>query len=274
MSPAAVEKFNPKKRSALSSKRELQRGGKRAKDVPILEVTLDDVRKDAIQFGLATDVLYQVSSGKEASIFLALWNDHPIILKAYRLWRSAQARKAKGFNALAQMDAIASREFDYLFELFHAGVKVPTPIGRVGNYLTMRFIGDGTDPAPQLKDVVLKQPEKVLDQILDDYLIVYRDAHFVHGDLSKYNILWWKNQHWIIDVPQARRVNTWSDMHSIEMLLRRDINNLLNYFKGYGIQRDAEEILETMLSEYIPHNLRNYRETVSTHIEDTTFHDI
>ena len=144
-----------------------------------------------------------MKAGKEASIFLAEWKGHPIILKAYRFWQTAQAQKGKNVYAVTKMEGLAAKEYELLLLCFTKGMNVPTPIGRVGNYLTMRFIGDGREPAPQLRDVLLENPEEALDLILDQYLIMYRDAKFIHGDLSGYNVLWWKEKPWIIDMPQA-----------------------------------------------------------------------
>ncbi|MHA2236439.1 MAG: RIO1 family regulatory kinase/ATPase domain-containing protein [Candidatus Thorarchaeota archaeon] len=258
-----VEKLNPRKPDALSMKRDAQRGNKRGWTVQINEITLEEVKVDAVKFGLATEVLYQMNAGKEASIYLARWKDHPIILKAFRFWNTSQAKKKKGYFAPGRMQVLAAKEYDLLSACFKAGMKVPTPIGRVGNYLTMRFIGDGVDPSPQLRTVQLEDPELVLDQILDDYLVMYRDVNYVHGDLSAYNILWWQDCPWIIDMPQAVKVGPWSDMKSVVSLLRRDIINVLRYFRKYGIRRDAEEILNVFLSEYIPHNQRNFTEEVA-----------
>jgi RIO kinase 1 len=259
MSPV-VEKLNPRKPSALSIKRDAQRGNKRGWTVAINEITLDEVRDDAVKFGLATKVPYQMNAGKEASIYLAYWKNFPLILKAYRFWQSAQAKRGKGFFAPGRMQAIAAREYDLLQACFNAGMNVPTPVSRVGNYLTMRFIGDGIEPAPQLRNIQLEEPDLVLDEILDDYLIMYRDVHYIHGDLSAYNILWWQGRPWIIDMPQAYHVGPWANMKRATILLRRDIVNLLQYFKKYGIKRDPDEIVKVFLSEYIPHNLRNYDE--------------
>ena len=258
-----VEKLNPLKGSALSRKRDSQRGSRRGKDVAIQEITLNEVRGDAVRMGLATEVRSQIKAGKEASIFLAMWKDHPIILKAYRLWHSSHGRKKRGFFAPGQMEVLAAKEFDLLHACFKAGLNVPTPIGRVGYYVTMRFIGDGLEPAPQLKDVVLDNPEEVLDEILDAYLVMYRDVHYVHGDLSKYNILWWNGRPWIIDVPQAYKVGPWANMRKVVELLRRDIRNLLVYFKRYGISRNIDEIVQVFLDAYIPSNLKGFDETVS-----------
>ncbi len=201
-----------------------------------------------------------MGAGKEASLYLALWKEHPIVLKAYRLWQTSQTSKKKGFFAPGKMEALAAKEFDILNRAFKVGVSVPTPIGRVGNYLTMRFIGDGQIAAPQLKDVALSDPGQVLDSILDDYLLLYRSAHYVHGDLGGYNILWWREQSWIIDVPQAYFVGPWADMNRVESLLRRDIGNILAAFKRYGVNRDLDHIVSVFLEEYTPENLANHGE--------------
>ncbi|TFG32671.1 hypothetical protein EU527_09545 [Candidatus Thorarchaeota archaeon] len=268
-----VEKLNPKKPSALSIKRDAQRGNRRSWTVEICELTLREVKEDAIKFGLATDVAYQMNAGKEASIFLALYKEHPIILKAYRFWNTSQASKKKGFFAPGKMQMLAAKEFDLLLSCFKAGMNVPTPIGRVGNYLTQRFIGDGIEPAPQLRTIDLDEPEVVLDRILDDYLTMYRDVNYIHGDLSAYNILWWNEKPWIIDMPQAYRVGPWADMKTTTFLLRRDIMNILTYFKKYGISRDLDHIVDVFLSEYIPENLKNYDEEIVSYIAEDELYE-
>ena len=260
-----VEKFNPLKRSALSE----QRDG--LKSEAFREITFDLVREDAVNFGLVTDVLFQMNAGKEASIFLAEWKGHTIVLKVYRLWHSShKLSKSKGYltaatskrvyHVLGMIEDIAVAEYDILMKCFRAGVHVPTPIGRVGNYITMRFIGDERESAPQLKDVHLDDPEGVLNQIFDDYFVMYKDVHYVHGDLSKYNILWWKNRPWFIDVPQAYKVGPWSNMKEAVSLLRRDVENVLSYFEQYDIYRDPDSIVEIFLNAYVPRNLRHFEE--------------
>jgi RIO kinase 1 len=266
-----VDKFNPlAKGSEIDLKRDALRGGTSGKAV-IEEPRFEEIRKEAITLGLATDVLYPMSAGKEATIFLARWNEHPIILKTYRIWATphklsmtkGHIRESSGKKTrwiLGLLEDIAVKEYDVLQDCFKAGVRVPTPISRVANYLTMRFIGDGDTPAPQLRYVGLENAEDVMNEVFDQYLIMYRDAHYAHGDLSAYNILWWQNHPWIIDVPQTEAVNKWSDMNKIELTLQRDIYNVLKYFESYGIERDPKHILKVFLDAYIPENLRNYRE--------------
>lgn len=266
-----VDKFNPlSKGSAIDQKRDEIRGGTCGKAV-IEEPRFESIKNDVIKFGLATDVLYPLSAGKEATIFLAKWNNHSIILKAYRLWATphklsmtkGHIRESSGKKTrwiLGLLEDVAVKEFDILQNCFKVGVRVPTPISRVANYLTMRFIGDLDTPAHQLREVELEDPESTLNEILDQYLIMYRDAHYAHGDLSAYNILWWNNQPWIIDVPQTEIVNKHCNMNQIELILERDIRNVLDYFESYGIERDVDQILDAFLDAYIPDNFRNYRE--------------
>ncbi len=118
-----VDKFNPlSKGSAIDQKRDAIRGGTSGK-AQISEPKFEEIRRDAINLGLATDVLYPMSAGKEASIFLALWNTHPIILKAYRIWstphklsttkgyiRESSGKKTRWILGLVEDIAVA--EFD------------------------------------------------------------------------------------------------------------------------------------------------------------------
>ena len=59
----------------------------------------------------------------------------------------------------------------------------------------------------------------------------------VHGDLSAFNILNYKNKPFIIDFSQGTVVKT----PNSEELLRRDIKNVLQFFRKLGINADVEE---------------------------------
>ena len=50
-----VEKMNPRKPGALSIKRDTQRGNQRGRTIEINELTLSEVKEDAIRFALATN---------------------------------------------------------------------------------------------------------------------------------------------------------------------------------------------------------------------------
>jgi RIO kinase 1 len=71
-------------------------------------------------------------------------------------------------------------------------------------------------------------------------ILIFWEAGIVHADLSEYNILWWKNEVYIIDFPQStdRKTNPNS-----QMFLERDLKNLIRFFERY-IEIDHEKIFK------------------------------
>ncbi|HTN78392.1 MAG TPA: RIO1 family regulatory kinase/ATPase, partial [Acidimicrobiales bacterium] len=63
-------------------------------------------------------------------------------------------------------------------------------------------------------------------------------------DLSAYNVLWWREQVWLIDVPQA------VDLHRSTIgyeLLHRDLANVCRWFTAHGVPADADTTLASLL---------------------------
>ena len=58
-------------------------------------------------------------------------------------------------------------------------------------------------------------------------MIVFWNFGIVHADLSEYNILWWNNEPYVIDFPQAidKKTNP-----NAEEILDRDLRNITNFF--------------------------------------------
>ena len=128
----------------------------------------------------------------------------------------------------------AEKEYKNLKRAYDAKVRVPKPIVVKKNLLLMEFIAqDNTDkPAPLLKDVKLKDPEKVFNIIFDNVKQLYQYARLVHADLSEYNILMpTMDDPVIIDISQA----VVRHHPQSEEFLFRDLKNILNYFKKYNI---------------------------------------
>jgi serine/threonine-protein kinase RIO1 len=231
-------------------KRRQLRDGRRSRLVKVREMNLETVRADAIEGGLADEVVTIIGTGKEADVYLALWKGAPLALKVYRLHRTAQRKNSEIGYSQDRMGALAGKEFTTLQKAYQAGVPVPTPARRADNMFTMRFIGE-TSKAPQLKDVELDDPSSVTSQALAIVNELFK-ASIVHGDLSEYNLLMAGDRLFVIDFLQSidfsSRVNRHAQLEKAKPLLMRDLKNLERYFLRYAIKIDAASEYERLLS--------------------------
>ncbi len=233
-------------------KRRELRAGRRSRFIEVREVSLETVAADAVETGLVHRVVSILATGKEADVYLGLWNDAPLALKVYRLHRTPHKKHSAIGYAQDRMGAIAAREFTILTKAYRAGVPVPTPARRADNMFTMRFLG-GEEMAPLLKDAVLERPEEVAEQAvaLIEKLL---HANLVHGDLSEYNLVLVDGKLFVIDVPQAvdfsSRVNRHARIEEAKPLLERDLANLKNYFAKYDVSIDAQDHYRRLVEKF------------------------
>jgi len=100
--------------------------------------------------------------------------------------------------------------------------------------------------AKELFRVKLKNPKEVLEMIIEDVRTMY-SLGVIHSDLSQYNILVNPEGIWFIDFPQyidLDELETDEERKVAEEILKRDVENVLNYFKKtYRIERDINEVL-------------------------------
>ncbi len=125
-----------------------------------------------------------------------------------------------------------------------ANVRVPAPYKCVHNVLVMEYIGDAKKPAPMLKDVSLSHPQKIFDEIMTFITRMYK-KRIVHADLSAFNILFFRQKPYVIDVGQSVLL----DHPSSSEFLKRDIHNIVHYFKKYGIEADEQDFYEKLLKK-------------------------
>jgi RIO kinase 1 len=222
-------------------KRKNLRDGRRSRYVEVEEVSLDSLRADAVENGLVDEVVSVIATGKEADLYVGLWKSAPLALKVYRLHKTPHKKKAMIGYSVDRMGQIAANEFTILEKAYRAGIPVPTPARRVDNMFTMRFLGDETN-ARRLKDLDLDNPEQYATKalgIVENLL----DALIVHGDLSEYNLLLYRDHLFVIDFPQAvdlsSRPNRQRRFEEAKPLLRRDLENVARYFSQYDIEIDA-----------------------------------
>lgn len=212
--------------------------------------------------GLVDEVLRQLMSGKEATVYIVRCGEEIRCAKVYkdatqRSFRksvsyqegrktknSRQARAmAKGtrYGRQMQEEAWQSAEVDALYRLAAAGVKVPQPYLCHEGVLLMDLVTDADGhPAPRLNDIELSVEQALAFHAgLLGQVVRMLCAGIIHGDLSEFNILVGAEGPVIIDLPQA--VDAAGNSNAGAML-ERDVANLAGYFGRY-----APELLD---SEY------------------------
>ena len=216
--------------------------------------------KSLIEEGLIDAVVRQLTSGKEAMVYVVRCGDETRCAKVYkeatqRSFRQAvdysenrkvrNTRQARAmarrtrFGRQAQEAAWQSAEVDALYRLAAAGVRVPRPHTFHDGVLLMELVADTEgNAAPRLNDVAFTagQARQHHATLLVE-VVRMLCAGVVHGDLSEFNILLGADGPVIIDLPQA--VDAAGNNHAARMLLR-DVDNLRGFFGRF-----APELLHT-----------------------------
>jgi RIO kinase 1 len=253
------------------SKRKDRRKPKGRRSVTQLKTKngFDDVGLQRLyEQGLFTELLGELKSGKEATVYLARGPEGLLAAKVYRdaavrsfkndqLYRDgrfigdARAKKAieqRSKTGVSTQQALwIMHEYLQLWDLFEAGVPVPRPrvgpgaddCAKAGRVVLMDFIGNDEGAAPRLADVRLS-PTEAEDAFEQSVALLTRllELGKVHGDFSAYNLLWWEGRVVVIDVPQTVQVA--ENPHADE-LLARDVTSLCRSLKG--VRADPSEVL-------------------------------
>ncbi len=217
-----------------------------------------------VEDGLIDDVLYQLMSGKEATVFAVTSQGEVRCAKVYKeamkrsfkkaaqyqegrkVKNSRRARameKGSSFGRKQQEDAWQNAEVDALFTLSKAGVRVPQPFGCYDGVLLMELVTDEEgNVAPRLNDVSMSAEQALEDhaQVMH-YVMLMLCAGIVHGDLSEFNVLVDDYGPVIIDLPQA--VNAAANNNAFSML-QRDVRNMTDYYSEF-----APELSDTHYAE-------------------------
>jgi RIO kinase 1 len=190
--------------------------------------------------GVIGEIHGVVKAGKEARIY---WATNPqgkeLALKIY-LTLSAEFKKGKliyiegdprfknvRHDTRSLVFAWALKEYKNLELAVMAKVRVPKPYEVKNNVLIMEFIGKNGTTAPVMKEEPPKNPQLVYEQLLEYIQRLYQNAQLVHGDISEYNVMMWRNKPVLFDVAQAVRL----EHPMANEFLRRDLNNLYRYFR-------------------------------------------
>lgn len=213
-----------------------------------------------VEDGLVDEVIRQLMSGKEATVYVVRCGDEIRCAKVYKeankrafrqstdytegrkVKNSRRARameKGSSYGRKAQEEDWQNAEVDALYRLAAAGVRVPKPYNFHEGVLLMELVTDSEgNAAPRLNDLALS-PELSRDyhRILIAQVVRMLCAGIIHGDLSEYNVLVDSAGPVIIDLPQA--INASANNQACQLLLR-DVQNLAAYFGQF-----APELLTT-----------------------------
>jgi len=204
--------------------------------------------------GIVDNVLRQLMSGKEATVYVVQCGDEVRCAKVYkeaskrsfknavlynegrkvRNGRSARAmQKGSKFGREQQEEIWQNTEVDTLYKFADAGIRVPTPYGCFGGVLVMELITDAEGyAAPRLNDVTMDEDKALTDHAkMMDYVVRMLSVGVIHGDLSEFNVLVDESGPVIIDLPQA--VDAAGNNNAKDMLLR-DVNNMRQYYAQFA----------------------------------------
>jgi RIO kinase 1 len=229
-----------------------------------------------IQDGLVDEVLRQLMSGKEATVYVVRCGEEIRCAKVYKeankrsfhqsvdytegrkVKNSRRARameKGTRYGRKAKEESWQNAEVDALYRLAAAGVRVPKPYNFHEGVLLMELVTDSEgNAAPRLNDLVLT-PElsREYHGILMAEVVRMLCAGTIHGDLSEYNVLVDSAGPVIIDLPQAIDAST--NNQACKMLLR-DVGNITHFFGRFAPELMTTEYGMEIWSLYQSSQLR------------------
>ncbi|RJS90361.1 serine/threonine protein kinase [Candidatus Bathyarchaeota archaeon] len=191
--------------------------------------------------------------GKEADVYDALTPEgERVAVKFHRIGRTSfrDTRRKRGYEGdrrhiswLYRSRLAAEREFEALKLVHSVGVAVPRPIKQNRHVIVMGLI-EGWELAEVGE---IDEAEAVLNEVLENVRLSYQKAGVIHADLSEYNIIIQADGHvLLIDWPQY----VTREHPNAEDLLRRDVRNVLNYFRRkFRVRRSLEEELARIKGE-------------------------
>ena len=229
-----------------------------------------------VEDGLVDEVVRQLMSGKEATVYVVRCGDEVRCAKVYKeankrsfrqsvdytegrkVKNSRRARameKGTSYGRKAQEEAWQNAEVDALYRLAAAGVRVPKPYNFHEGVLLMELLTDSEgNAAPRLNDLVLTaEVAREYHRILITQVVRMLCAGIIHGDLSEFNVLVDSVGPVIIDLPQA--IDAAANNHAQQMLLR-DVANLANYFGQFAPELLATDYGNEIWSLYQSSQLR------------------
>ena len=247
-----------------------------------------------IEDGLIDEVIGQLMSGKEATVYTVRCGSEIRCAKVYKeamkrsfkkatqyqegrkVRNSRRARameKGSKYGRKQQEETWQNAEVDALYLLANAGVRVPKPYGCFDGVLLMELVSDESGGvAPRLGDVSMSAEQALEDHaIVMHYVVLMLCAGIVHGDLSEFNVLVDDSGPVIIDLPQA--VDASANNHA-ESMLERDVNNMTQYYGQFAPELLGSQYAKEIWALYEDGKLKPGIELNGNFAEDTQLLDV
>ena len=220
--------------------------------------------------GLIDEVLYQLMSGKEATVYVVRSGDETRCAKVYkeaaqrsfkqaakyqegrREKNSRRARameKGSKFGRKQMEESWQNAEVDALYRVARAGVRVPQPYGCFDGVLLMELVTDGEgEVAPRLGEVDMSAEQAREDHaLMMHYIQLMLCDGLVHGDLSEFNVLVDEYGPVIIDLPQA--VDAAAN-NNAQAMFTRDVDKITSYYALFAPELKHTNYAKEMWSLY------------------------
>lgn len=181
--------------------------------------------------------MYYARGGNGREYAVKIFKTSILVFKDRDKYVSGEYRFRNGYcksNPRKMVRTWAEKEMRNLKRLCTSGIPCPTPYLLKSHVLVMDFLGEDGWCAPRLKDVDLTvaQQERCYLSIIVNMRRMYHECCLVHGDLSEYNILWFRQQAFIIDVSQSVE-----HAHPFATeFLRKDISNVSDFFRKKSLR--------------------------------------
>ncbi len=210
--------------------------------------------------GVIAELQHPIRQGKESLVLHALAPDGRELAVKVHTSKVFGARERKQYlfgdwrlrharhHITQRTETIwAEKELRNLARLEKARVPAPRPVAFDENIVVMGFIGENGAAAAQLNNLRDLDYPRIAARVLSSLKLMVSRAKLVHGDLSPYNILVWREVPYMIDLSQAV-LTTHPDA---TRLLGRDMANLEAFFSRQGVDPEPFHELSRDLREEV-----------------------
>jgi RIO kinase 2 len=194
-----------------------------------------------------------VGKGKESDVYSCMDDDENVMaMKFYRMGRTSfrgikKYRDIIGdrshFSWLYVNRLAAKKEFEALEKIYPLKLNTPKPIGYNRHVIVMSYLRG--------KELVyyksIKKPQKIFNRIIKQIKTIFQKVDMIHGDLGEFNI--------VLDETGNILIIDWlqwvsGDHPDSQKMLRRDIENVCNYFRRkFHVQSNVDEIISSFLEK-------------------------